>query len=79
MLNSAVERHGQDRVKESLTPGAGSCLEHQEHVKNAPLALDAPVRALVTARTYGGGVVALELEVARRSGTWLCVGQSASG
>lgn len=38
-------------------------------------AFDPPRRGIVTAETYGGDVVTLEVDVVARSGPWLCVEQ----
>lgn len=41
-------------------------------------AIDPPRRGVVTAETYGGETVTLEVDVVARSGAWLCLRQSVS-
>jgi len=68
----------------SLNPLHGRPVAHAHLLAHqaSPLScvvFDVPLRARVTAQTYGGDVVTVVADVVARSGEWLCVAQDDNG
>ncbi|GAA3218289.1 hypothetical protein ACFP63_08570 [Oerskovia jenensis] len=67
-----MTRAPESRDFSMLVVNAGGALRITQHY-------DPPHRARVTTHTYGRGEQTYELDVVARSGSWLCVRQSAPG